>query len=202
MLSRSECLLSSVVGHWSSLGITSTVWSSATVVFSQSWTQASSSRVHLIASKEHLEESYVFSAVIGVFAGLMSASVLMHRKWASLSRFAKVVAGWLRRLVGCQSGQGSREVPDPSVPGRVRFASSLRMSIWQFQVQTRMTCRLPREKSFADFPEVSLQLLDPSDWRLAAYGGFFRDENIKFLKQVPSWMLSDMQRVVVRRDAF
>ena len=35
---------------------------------------------------------------------------------------------------------------------------------------------LARRKSRADFPEVSLQHLEPSAWRLATYGGFFREE--------------------------
>ena len=33
-------------------------------------------------------------------------------------------------------------------------------------------------ESRTDFPEVSLQLLNPSAWELMAYGGFFREENI------------------------
>ena len=64
---------------------------SAFVVVWQFLTPASSSRGRLtwspenhgqlcVWSKEHLEESYVFSVVIGVCVGLMSASVLMRRK--------------------------------------------------------------------------------------------------------------------------
>ena len=30
--------------------------------------------------------------------------------------------------------------------------------------------------------EVTFQLLDPSEWKLAAYGGFFREENMKVLE--------------------
>ena len=41
---------------------------------------------------------------------------------------------------------------------------------------------LARVESRADFPEVSLQLLDSSEWRLAACGGFFREENITVLE--------------------
>ena len=37
---------------------------------------------------------------------------------------------------------------------------------------------LARRKSRADETEVSLQLLDPSEWKVAGYGGFFREENI------------------------
>ena len=39
-----------------------------------------------------------------------------------------------------------------------------------------------RRESRADFPEVSVQLLDPSEWKLTAYGGFFREENIIVLE--------------------
>ena len=41
---------------------------------------------------------------------------------------------------------------------------------------------LSREESRAEFPEVSLQLLDPSEWQLAAYGAFCREENIIILE--------------------
>ena len=55
---------------------------------------------------------------------------------------------------------------------------------------TRMRCRVLREReSCANFPEVPLQLLNPSDRKPAA------------LKHIPSCMLSEMQRVVIRRDA-
>ena len=37
---------------------------------------------------------------------------------------------------------------------------------------------LVRRESRADFPEVSLQLLHPSEWKLAAFGGFVREEII------------------------
>ena len=41
---------------------------------------------------------------------------------------------------------------------------------------------LARRESRADFPSVSLQILDSSEWRLAAYSGFFREENITLLE--------------------
>ena len=41
---------------------------------------------------------------------------------------------------------------------------------------------LARRESRADFPEVSFQLLDPSAWKMAAYGGFFRGDNIIVLE--------------------
>ena len=75
-----------------------------------------------------------------------------------------------------RSGQGSREAP-----GRVRFAPSRQMSIWIDRVRTKMRCLLPRQ-SRADFPSVSLQLVDPSEWKLAAYGGFWREENVIVLE--------------------
>ena len=113
--------------------------------------------------------------MIGVFVGLTSASVRMHRKRGSRSRFVKDAASWLRRFVESQRGQGEGEAPSRSVPGRVRFAPLFRMSTWNVQVQTRMRCRLPKE-SCADFPEASLQHLDFS------HTLFFRDENIIVLE--------------------
>ena len=53
-----------------------------------------------------------------------------------------------------------------------------------------------------EFPEVSLQLLNPSEWRLVAYGGFLRDDNIQFLKHVLCGMLSGLKRVNIRRNVF
>ena len=41
---------------------------------------------------------------------------------------------------------------------------------------------LARKECRSDFPEVWLQLLDPSEWKLAAYCGFFREENIIILE--------------------
>ena len=41
---------------------------------------------------------------------------------------------------------------------------------------------LAQGESRADFPEVSLQLLDPPEWKLTACGGFFREENITVLE--------------------
>ena len=69
-----------------------------------------------------------------------------------------------------RNGQGSGAVPAPSVPGRVRFAPSRRMLKFGRGVS------LAHRESCADFPEVSLQLLDPSEWRLVAYGDLFREE--------------------------
>ena len=37
-------------------------------------------------------------------------------------------------------------------------------------------------ESRADFPEVSVQFQDPSEWKLTAFGGFFREENVVVLE--------------------
>ena len=79
-----------------------------------------------------MEESYFISVVIGILVGLTS-------------EMGFVVREGCRELVSevgrSQSGQGSREAPGPSVHGRMRFASSLPMSIWK----ARLRCRLPKE---------------------------------------------------------
>ena len=130
-------------------------WSRISLGAQQSWAlsqslmQASSSRGRLTwyqgnhgqpcaRNGEHLVESSVFSVVIGVFTGSTSASLRMHRKRASHSRFLKDAASRRRKLVESQNGQGSREAPGPSVPGRVCFATSRQMSIWVARVPTRM----------------------------------------------------------------
>ena len=87
-----------------------------------------------------------------------------------------VVASWSRRTVGSQSGQGSGEAPAPSAPGRVRSAPPRRMSFWKIQVRTRMRCGLPKERVARTSRKCRLQLLDPKEWTLAAYGGFFREK--------------------------
>ena len=116
---------------------------------------------------EHSGRFYVSSAVVGLCAGLMSASLPMRQKKGSRSRFVS----WPRKLVVSQTGRGSREVPSPSVPGRVRSIPSLQMSFLE------CPSSVENEVSRAGFLEVSLQIWDPSEWRLAAYGGFFREEN-------------------------
>ena len=72
-----------------------------------SWFQESHGQL-CVWSREHPEESCVFSAVIGVFAGLMSATVRMYRKRASRSRFVKGVVSLPRKLVESRSGPGSK----------------------------------------------------------------------------------------------
>ena len=78
-------------------------------------------------NKEHFGESCVFSVVIGVFA-----------------------------FAVCESGQGSREVPGPSVPGRVRSVPPRQMAVRNVQVRTRMRCLLP-ERRVARRPHQSGQ---------------------------------------------
>ena len=193
--SRGQCLraISSAGRRWNSSTVTSLSWRPAIVVLSQVLTQASfkiaGRRVWFpeshgqlcVWSKEVLVESYVFSAVIGLFAGFMSASVRMRRKRSSRSRFVKDVVSWLRRWAVSLNGQGSRAVPGPSVPGRVRSAPS-RRTLLQGCSSLDDEVSLARRESRADFPEVSLQLLDRSEWKLAANGGFFREENIMVLE--------------------
>ena len=52
---------------------------------------------------------------------------------------------------------------------------------WKVQVRTRTRGRL-HNRNFAQTSLGCLCNLDPSKWRLAEYGGFFRDENIKVLE--------------------
>ena len=78
---------------------------------------------------------------------------------------------WQRKSVVSRSGQGSRGVPGASTFHRARrnLARSDRtpdvvLPNGQSVGQTSMRCRF--------------QLLDRSKWKLSAYGGFFRKENI------------------------
>ena len=82
------------------------------------------------------------------------------------------------RLVESQSGQGSRDAPGPSVPGRVRFAPSRGKPVWECSSSDEDVTTLAREEGRVDFPEVSEQLLNLSEWKLTAYGCFFREGNI------------------------
>ena len=52
----------------------------------------------------------------------------------------------------------------------------------KFSISDQNEVSLARRESRSDFPEVSLQLLDPSEWKMAAFGGFFREENITILE--------------------
>ena len=134
-------------GRWSSSMVMSLPWRSPIVELSQFLTQAASSRGRriLVSGKplptvrmERRACGGISCLLTGVFAGATSASVRMHRKRASHSRFVNDAASWRRKLVESQSGQGSREAPGPSVPSRVRFAPSYRKPVWSVLVRTRM----------------------------------------------------------------
>ena len=64
----------------------------------------------------------------------------------------------------------------------MRSVPSRQTSFWNVQVRTRMRCRLPERRVARTSLGCRLQFLDPSEWRLAAYGGFFREENIIVLE--------------------
>ena len=105
----------------------------------------------------------------------------MHRKRAFLrSRFVKDVVSWLQRLVGSRSEQGLREAPSPSVPGRVPSVPS-RQEVG-FECSSVDEDEVSLAKELRELPEVSLQLVDLQEWKLTAYGDFFREENIFVLE--------------------
>ena len=74
---------------------------------------------------------------LAVCAGLMSASVRMRQKKVSRSLFVRYVLNWPRKSVVSRSGQGTRDVPSPSVPGRMPSVPSRKMSTWTIQVRTK-----------------------------------------------------------------
>ena len=134
-------------------------------------------------NREHSGNFCVSSAVIGVCAGLMSATVRMRQKKGSRSRFVKVDAvSWLRRWVVSWSGQGSREASGPSVPGRVRFAPSRQMSIWNVRVRTRIRCLLPEGRVARTSVRFRDNFWIPRNRKWEACGGFCREENIIVLE--------------------
>ena len=69
-----------------------------------------------------------------------------------------------------------------SVRARSRGFRSIALEVGlEFSTSDENEVSLARKECRADFPEVSLQLLDTSKWKLAAHGGFFREENITVL---------------------
>ena len=64
-----------------------------------------------------------------------------------------------------------------------------------------MRCRFPKRQVCANFPEVSLQLLYPSEWRWSQTVFSFALRALSFLKCDQYCMLSGMQGIVVRQDA-
>ena len=88
------------------------------------------------------------------------------------SQFVKDVVSWPRRLVGSQSGT--------RIKRRSRSIRATSRALRSISQEDEVSLAL--KESRADFPEVSLQHLDPSEWKLAAYGAFFRDEGIMILE--------------------
>ena len=108
----------------------------------------------------------------------MSASVRMHQE----KGFAFGVREGCRELAG--------------EAGRVSERTRFKRSSWSIRARSRalrsiapdvvLACpssdekevSLARRESRADFPGVSLQMLDFSEWTVAAYGCYFREDNI------------------------
>ena len=119
------------------------------------------------------------------------ASARVRRGRASRSRFLKDVVSLLRRWGVSRNGKRSGAAPGPSVPGHVRFARSRRTSLWGLLegrvalTSQRGHCHFwtPRNGSWRRSPDSSAR------------------ETSEFLKHVPSCMLFDVQKVVIRRDA-
>ena len=112
---------------------------------------------------EHLEKLQVLSAVIGVFDGLMSASVRMHRKRVSGLRFVKDVVSLLRRWVV------SLNATSRSIGARSRALGSIAPdALSERSSSDENEVSLARNENCADFLKVSLKLSDPSKRTLAA----------------------------------
>ena len=76
--------------------------------------------------------------------------------------------------------RGVREVPDPFAPGRLRSGLSPQRPFRNAQVPRKTRCRLPNGRVvLTSWRCVSLH---PSAWKLVAYGGFSREENIIILE--------------------
>ena len=144
------------------------------------WFQESRGQL-CVWNKEHLVEFYVFSSVIGVFAGCLSASVRMHRK----KGFAFAVREGCRELAS-EVGRVSERTRFKSSSRSVRAGSRALRSIAPVVVlecssSDENEVSLVRKESRADFPDVSQHLLQPFGWRLVAYGVFFHFDNVTIL---------------------
>ena len=140
--------------------VTSLSWCSAIVVLSPSLMSASNSRGRRVCLQGKPRSTVrAEQGIWGIYIGFMSAFVLMRQKKGSRSRFVEDVLSLPRKLVVSRSGQGSRGVPHPSVPGSVRSVPSLPE---RRVARTSLRCC----SNFWD------------KWTLAACDGFFRDENI------------------------
>ena len=125
---------------------------------------------------------YVPSAMIGVCGGLTSAPVRMRQK--------KGLAFTVR--------EGCRELASKvdRVSKRTRFKRSsksirvksraLRSIAPDVELDSSSSdendVSIAKRENCADLPEVSLQLADSTEWTMAAYDGFCREENIRVLE--------------------
>ena len=120
------------------------------------------STVHM-DQKEHLEQSYVFSAVLGAFAGLTSALVRMHRKRG----FAFATREGCRELaseVGRVSVTTRFKRSSRSIRARSRALRSIAPDVvLECSGSDEDVMSFARRERRADFLEASLQLLDPFD---------------------------------------
>ena len=107
----------------------------------------------------------------------MSASVRMRQKKGSRLRFVKDVVRWPRSwaCLGADKFQEGFQVHPCPVACAPLHRARCRFGMFKFGRERCGSC--PGE-SRADFPGVSLQLLDLLKWTLAAYEGFFREEYI------------------------
>ena len=157
-LSRSDGLFSStrIIGRAMDLvnGHETLFWRSATVVLSQSLTPASSPRERLVWCQESLGQLCAWSkkAFGSILCVLRSDWSLRWLDVCICTNGLRVRGSWTLSRAGFGGWSGLRpdkvhsEVQGPSAPGRVRFAPSLRMSIRNVQIQTRMRCRLSKER--------------------------------------------------------
>ena len=104
---------------------------------------------------------------------------------ASEKCFAFAVRQGCRELAS-EVGRVSERTRFKSTPRSIRARSRALRSIASDVVLDRSSSdedevSLARRQSRADFPEVPLQRLDPSEWK-PAYGGFFREGNIIVLE--------------------
>ena len=188
---RSLCGVALAVGQQSLSVVTSLFWRSAIVELSQFLTQASSSRGRrfwfpesrgqlCVWSKEPLVEAYVFSVVIGWSLRCLDVCVCTD---ASEKGFTFADREGCRELASEFSEQTRFKRSSRSIRARSRALRSilpeagLECSSWDEDVMS-----LARRDSRADFPEVSVQLLDPSQWKLTACDSFFREEHIVVLE--------------------
>ena len=105
---------------------------------------------------------------------------------ASKEGFAFAVREGCRELaseVGSSLRADSFKRNSRSIRARARAFRCIGLeAVWECSSSDEDVMLLARRESHADSPEVSVHLLDPSERRLAAYGGFVREENIIILE--------------------